>query len=87
MANTTIRVPAALATCSSSPLRLALELMATRTRIARPTAAPIPAPVDTIAAATPCSVSSTPVAAAMNMLVNTTPSAMLIAIRPGASER
>src|SRR5262245_13229433 len=87
IANTTIRVPAALATCSCSPIRLASELVATRTRMARPTAAPMPAPVDTIAAATPCSVSSTPVAAAMNMLVNTTPSAMLIAISPGVSER
>src|SRR5262249_35195629 len=36
------RVPAALATCSCSPIRLASELVATRTRMARPTAAPIP---------------------------------------------
>jgi hypothetical protein len=35
--------------------------------------------------ATPCSRSDTPVAAAMNMVVKTTPSARLSAISPGTS--
>jgi hypothetical protein len=38
-----------------------------------------------MAEATPCSRSETPVAAAMNIAVNTTPSAMLSATSPGTS--
>ena len=50
---------------------------ATSTRTASPTAAPTPEPVDTLAEATPWSRSGTPVAAAMNMVVNTIPSPIL----------
>src|SRR5262245_16167 len=83
--NTAPRRPFAVATRSSSPASPPLSKFATRTRTARPIAAPTPLPVDAMAEATPCSLSETPVPAAMNIVVNTTPSPMLRAISPGTN--
>ena len=64
-----------------------MPALATSTSRASPSAAPTPVAVDAMAEATPCSRSGTPVAAAMNIAVNTTPSAMLSATSPGTSAR
>src|SRR5215813_10766196 len=82
-ANTAARRPCAVATRSSSPASPPVSKFATRTRTARPIAAPTPLAVETMADATPWSLSETPVPAAMNIVVNTTPSPMLSAISPG----
>lgn len=57
----------------------------TRTRTARPTAAPTPEPVEAMPEAMPWSRSGMPVAAAMNMVVKTTPPPMPSATSPGTS--
>src|SRR5262249_10574034 len=85
MVNTAALMPPAVATCSSSPASGSAPALATRTSTARPTAAPTPEAVLTIPEATPCSRSVTPVEAAMNMVVNTSPSPALTATRPGTS--
>src|SRR5262249_46910688 len=73
----------AVATCSSSPACGWAPALATRTSTARPTAAPTPAAVLTIPEATPCSRAVTPVEAAVNMVVDTSPSPAPTATRPG----
>jgi hypothetical protein len=60
--------------------------LATSTRTASPTPAPTPVAVEAIPEATPWSRSVTPVAAAMNIAVNTMPSPMLTATSPGSSD-
>jgi hypothetical protein len=76
IANAALLIPSAIAMRSSSPKSPSAPELATSTNIAKPTAAPIPAPVDTMPEATPYSRSVTPVAAAINMVVKTTPSPM-----------
>jgi hypothetical protein len=77
--------PSALAIRSASPLSPSVPELATSTRRARPTAAPTEVLVEAMPEATPCSPSATPVPAAMNVVVKTTPSPMLIRTRPGIS--
>jgi hypothetical protein len=77
--------PSAVAIRSSSPASPSVPELATSTSRARPTAAPIEVLVEAMSDATPCSPSATPVPAAMNIVVNTTPSPMLSSTRPGIS--
>ena len=78
IANAAVLIPWAVAILSPSPTSPLLPELATSTNTASPTAAPTPELVETIPEATPCSRSVTPVAAAMNIVVNTTPSPMLM---------
>ena len=83
--STAVLRPSAVATRSASPASPSVPELATRTSRARPTAAPIEVLVEAMPEATPCSRSATPVPAAMNIVVKTTPSPMLSRMRPGIS--
>jgi hypothetical protein len=83
--STAVLRPSAVAIRSASPDSPSVPAAATSTRSARLTAAPTEVLVEAIPEATPCSASSTPVPAAMNIVVKTVPSPMLIRVRPGTS--
>jgi hypothetical protein len=81
--STAVLRPSAVAVRSASPVSPSVPEVATRTRTARPTAAPTEVLVEARPEAMPCSRSATPVPAAMNIVVKTTPSPMLSRMRPG----